>query len=267
MLPKVRTPETRKMITLEVLANTRLSPGFATITLGGPELEHLTPTGRDQTVRLFFPRDGQDTLRMPSFSNEAWMAELLLLPKSRRPWVRNFTIRRTRPELGEVDIEFVLHGDTPASSWARRARPGDPAGIFDMGLTYLPPAEASWQLLVGDESAVPAILAILEDAPASLAGEVFLEVPESADIRPAIAVPEGMRVHWLPRDGAGGLPGTLALETVRRSPLRPGRFYTWVAGETRLATGLRRHLVNDRGVPKSDIAFFGYWRHGRSSPG
>nr|WP_308204123.1 SIP domain-containing protein [Goodfellowiella coeruleoviolacea] len=45
------------------------------------------------------------------------------------------------------------------------------------------------------------------------------------------------------------------------------RMITWVAGEAKLATGLRRHLVNDRGVPKSDIAFFGYWRHGRSSPG
>ncbi|MGC5012821.1 siderophore-interacting protein [Streptosporangium sp. DT93] len=267
MLPKVRAPETRRMITLEVLANTALSPGFTTVTLGGPELEHLRPTGDDQTVRLFFPRDGQDRLRMPTFSNEAWMAELLLMPRSRRPWVRNFTIRRVRPELGEVDIEFALHGDAPASSWARSARPGSPAGIFDMGVSYLPPAGASWQLLVGEESAVPAILAILEHAPASLAAEVFLEVPRTEDIRPDVVAPEGVRVHWLARDGADGLPGTLALEAVRRSPLRPGRFYTWVAGEARLPTGLRRHLVNDRGVPKSDIAFLGYWRHGRSSPG
>ena len=175
MMPKVRLPETRKMIRLEVVANTRLSPGFANITLGGPELENLKTAGFDQAVRLFFPREGQDGLRMPSFNSEAWMAEVLLMPKSRRPWVRNFTIRKARPEAGEVDIEFVLHADTPASAWARRARPGDPAGIFDIGVTYLPPARTSWQLLVGDESALPAILAILEDAPTSMTAEVFLD--------------------------------------------------------------------------------------------
>lgn len=267
MIPKVRLPETRKMLTLEVVANTRLSPSFANITLGGPELEYLKPAGFDQAVRLFFPREGQDGLRMPSFNNEAWMAELLLMPRSRRPWVRNFTIRKARPEMGEVDIEFVLHADTPASAWARRTRPGDPAGIFDIGMTYLPQARTSWQLLVGDESALPAILAILEDAPASLVAEVFLEVPETADIRPDIVAPDGVRVHWLARDGAAGPPGALALETVSQAALPRGSFYTWVAGESKMATGVRRHLVNDRGVPKSDIAFFGYWRHGRSSPG
>ncbi|MFC4498823.1 MULTISPECIES: siderophore-interacting protein [Streptomyces] len=273
MLPKVRSPETRRMITLEVSRTTRVTPGFATVTLSGRELEHLTPMGFDQAVRLFFPREGQDALRMPSFSNEAWMAELLLTPKARRPWVRNFTIRRARPEVGEVDIEFALHGDGPASAWARRVRPGDPAGIFDMGVSYLPPAHAEWQLLVGDDSAVPAILAILEDAPASLVAEVYLEVPGPEDFRTDLTAPEGVRVHWLARTGeanrsaAAPRPGRLALEAVRASPLRPGRFYTWVAGESGLATGLRRHLVHDRAVPKADIAFIGYWRHGRSSPG
>ncbi len=98
--------------------------------------------GYDQVVRLFFPRPGQPGLRMPTLSNEAWMAELLLLPKSRRPRVRNFTVRRARPEPDEVDIEFALHAGSPSSSWARGARPGDPAGIYDMGVTYLPPSHA-----------------------------------------------------------------------------------------------------------------------------
>ncbi|MFI6743553.1 siderophore-interacting protein [Nonomuraea sp. NPDC050451] len=256
------------MITLEVVRNTRLSPHFTTVTLGGPALERLRPMGFDQTVRLFFPRDGQIGLRMPTLSNEAWMAQVLLLPKSRRPWVRNYTIRRFRPEAYEVDIEFALHGGTsPASAWALRARPGDPAGIFDMGISYLPPSDAAWHLLVGDESALPAILAILEHAPASLVAEVFLEVPETADIRTDVAHPQGVRIHWLPRDGTATTPGELALETVKRAALPAGRFYTWVAGESRLPTGLRRHLVNDRGTPRGDIAFIGYWRHGRSSPG
>ncbi|WP_242584610.1 siderophore-interacting protein [Amycolatopsis sp. 195334CR] len=255
------------MITLEVLGTTRTTANFTTVTLGGPELEHFRPTGDDQTVRLFFPREGQDGLRMPTLNNEAWMAEVLLLPKSRRPWVRNFTIRRSRPEAGEVDIEFALHAGSPASSWATQARPGDPAGIFDMGVSYLPPDGVGGQLLAGDESALPAILAILENAPDSLAAEVFLEVPETADIRHDVVKPEGVRVHWLPRNDRTARPGGLALETVTKAELPSGRCYAWLAGEAKLPTGVRRHLVNERGWPKQDIAFYGYWRYGRASPG
>lgn len=70
MLPRTRTPESRQMITLEVRRNTSLTPAFSTITLGGPELERLKPMGFDQLVRLFFPREGQDGLRMPKLSGD-----------------------------------------------------------------------------------------------------------------------------------------------------------------------------------------------------
>ncbi|MBE1492951.1 NADPH-dependent ferric siderophore reductase [Amycolatopsis lexingtonensis] len=265
MIPKVRRPKTRRMLTLEVRANTAPSPSFRTITLGGPDLADLEPAGHDQAVRLFFPRAGQDRLRMPTPDNEGWMAEVLMLPKSRRPWVRNYTIRRARP--GEIDIEFALHdGDAPAASWARRARPGDPAGVFDLGVSYLPPPGVPWQLLAGDESAVPAILAILDHAPAGLVAEVFLEVPSAADVR-EVEVPAGVRVRWLPRARAEDRPGELALSALVAADLPPGPAYAWVAGEAALATGARRHLVRERGWAKGDIAFLGYWRQGRAAPG
>ncbi|MFC8130776.1 siderophore-interacting protein [Streptomyces sp. NPDC057302] len=254
------------MITLEVRRRELLTPGFASVTLGGPAVGDLTVAGNDQAVRLFFPREGQTRLRMPTLSNEAWIAQLMLVPKSARPWVRNLTIRRSRPEDEEIDIEFALHGDSPMSSWVRRAEPGDPAGIFDMGTMYRLPEHAEGQLLVGDESALPALLSILDSTPPSLPTEVYLEVADAADIRP-LKTPAGVRIHWFSRDDADMRPGTLALEAVRRASLPSGRFFTWVAGESRLATTLRRHLVNDRGVPKQDISFFGYWRLGRSTPG
>ncbi|MFG2590247.1 siderophore-interacting protein [Streptomyces sp. NPDC048438] len=108
---------------------------------------------------------------------------------------------------------------------------------------------------------------MLEGAPASLVAEVFLEVPETADIREDVEAPEGVRVHWLARDGSDGPPGRLALDAVKAATLPSGRSYTWAAGESGPVTGVRRHLVRDRGVPRSDVAFHGYWRHGRSSPG
>ncbi|TWF80451.1 NADPH-dependent ferric siderophore reductase [Pseudonocardia hierapolitana] len=267
MIPKLRLPQARTMITLEVRRRESLTPSFASLTLGGPALQDLIVAGGDQTVRLFFPREGQTALRMPTASNEAWMAQVLLMPKSVRPQVRNMTIRRARPAEDEIDIEFALHGDSPMSSWVRRVRPGDPAGIFDMGTTYRPPEYAQSQLLVGDETALPAILAIVDQAPPSLTAEVYLEVPTSADARDVVA-PPGVRIHWFSRDDVPEQrPGAVVLEAVRHAAMPPGRVYAWIAGESRLATSVRRHLVNDRGVPKADISFAGYWRHGWSAPG
>jgi hypothetical protein len=88
-------------------------------------------------------------------------------------------------------------------------------------------------------------------------------VAAAADIR-SVEAPAEVRIHWFSRDDESLRPGTLVLDAVRRASLPSGRFYTWVAGESRLATTVRRHLVNDRGVPKRDISFFGYWRLGRS---
>lgn len=266
MIPKVHLPESRTMSMLEVRRREFLTPGFASVTLGGPAVRDLTVAGNDQAVRLFFPREGQCALRMPTVSNEAWVAQLMLMPKSVRPWVRNLTIRRVRPAAEEIDIEFALHGDSPMASWVRRARPGDPAGIFDTGTMYRLPEHARGQLLVGDESALPAILSILDGTPPALPTEVYLEVATAADIR-SVETPAGTRVHWLSRDDDELRPGALAVDAVRRATLPSGRFYTWVAGESRLATTVRRHLVNDRGVPKRDIVFIGYWRLGRSAPG
>lgn len=254
------------MITLEVQRRELLTPGFASVTLGGPGVRDLVAGGGGQAVRLFFPREGQDELRMPTASNEAWMVQVMLMPKAARPWVRNLTIRRLRPAEHELDIEFALHGDSPMASWVRRVRPGDPAGIFDLGTMYRLPEHARGRLLVGDETALPAILSILEDAPDPPPTEVFVEVATAADARP-VAAPAGVHIHWLSRDDESLRPGTRALQAVCDAELPEGPLYAWVAGESRLATGIRRHLVNDRGVPKRDVSFYGYWRLGRSAPG
>ncbi|MET1074349.1 MAG: siderophore-interacting protein [Umezawaea sp.] len=267
MSPRPRLPESRTTITLEVRRRERLTPGFASVTLGGPALRDLVLAGGDQAVRLFFPREGQTGLRVPTASSEAWMAKVLLMPKSVRPRVRSLTIRRARPAEDEIDIEFALHGDSPLSSWVDRVRPGDPAGIFDMGTTYRPPEHARSQLLVGDETALPAVLAIVDQAPPSLTADVYLEVPTAADVRD-VATPPGVRIRWSTRDDVlGARPGSVVLEAVRRAVMPPGPVYAWVAGESRLATSVRRHLVDERGLPKSDISFAGYWRHGWSAPG
>ena len=190
----------------------------------------------------------------------------------------------------------------PASTWASGASVGDELLIVGPrrgresrgGIEYDPGA-ATRVLLAGDETAAPAIARILEDAPRDLRGCAFIEVPSAAD-ELTIDAPAGVEVRWLPRDGeAHGhalIPAVLAHlgdadaaaevevadlegeELVWETPVYSGSGeeiepvsnsadrYFWIAGESGVVTTLRRHLVKDLGVDRTQVAFMGYWRRG-----
>ncbi|RMB85022.1 siderophore-interacting protein [Streptomyces shenzhenensis] len=271
MAARYRRPRDRRMLTLTVRGRERISPHFVSVTLGGDDFRYLEQSGYDQAGRLFFRGPGQGRVVFPT--SEKWMRQYALLPAARRPRVRWYSIRRFRPERSEFDIEVAVHEETPAgpagpgSGWALAAQPGDTVGFLDEGYAYVPTPDAAWQLLVGDESALPAVLAILERSTDTLRAEVFLEVPADDDIRDGITAPAATNIHWLPRNDPATKPGSLALRAVQDAQLPSGPCYAWTAGESSLATGIRRHLVNERKVPRSDVAFRGYWRHGRASLG
>jgi NADPH-dependent ferric siderophore reductase len=222
--------------------------------------------------------------------------------------MRTYTVRAARPSAREIDVDLVLHGASgPASAWAERAAVGDevalvgPDARFDGaagGFEWHPPAAPSCVLLAGDETAVPAIGAIVESLPAGSPARVFLEVPTAADILP-LTLPAGVELTWLPRrTGAAGTPaphGARLTEAVvraaaefpgvaRRPQERPDDGdvdteivwevpptasavsgpYAWLAGEAGVITGLRRLLVRETGLDRRSVAFMGYWRAGRS---
>ncbi|MHC3472598.1 SIP domain-containing protein [Streptomyces sp. 7R007] len=104
---------------------------------------------------------------------------------------------------------------------------------LDEGYSYQPTAGAEWRLLVGDKSALPAILAILECSDKTLPADAFLDVPASSDIRRDVAAPPSSAIHQLPRDnGTEAKPGSLALQAVKtpcshRAPSMPGPPARW----------------------------------------
>jgi NADPH-dependent ferric siderophore reductase len=295
---KQAKPQNPHVILAEVVRTERVTPNMVRVTFGGESLHLFEPLGHDQWFRLFLPRAGQSALRLPTRSSALWYAQFLRMPKDQRPYVRNYTVRAFRPAgtppagtgtspagaalaHPELDVDFVLHGagSGPASDWAASAAPGDTAGILDQGIAYTPAHEPDWHLIAVDETGLPAAAGILASLPRDARGHAFLELPTAADAQ-ELDAPAGVEVHWLPRaadeapahagehaqDPAHQVPGRLALEAASALTLPEGRGYAYLAGESALATGLRRHLVAE-GMAKSDISFVGYWRVGHAAAG
>ncbi|WP_241386452.1 siderophore-interacting protein [Rhodococcus sp. CH91] len=267
-------PASRRMVRAQVRAVERISPTFVRITVGGDDLGSIAPMGSDHWFRMFFPTPEQQELILPAATDDRWWPEYQELPADRRPVLRNYTIRRLRAAgeglfgaTAEMEIDFASHGDLgPASAWAERATPGDEIGILDEGISNLRLDEARSWLLVGDESAVPAVAGILGSVLASdprAVVEVFVEVPDPRDLTAQnLPTGENVRVHPVIRTDAEAVPGALAAEAVRASALPTESAYAFVAGESSLATGVRRHLVRERGWDRSAVTFSGYWKYG-----
>lgn len=268
---KKNTPVDRTFLMARVAGTARISPNVVRLTLAG--LDGLEIRGADHWCRLFFTRQGQDVLALPSSTTEiGWYLQYLATPKARRPWVRAYTLRDARPDVGEVDIDFVIHGERdetigPGARFALDASPGDRVGFLDQGIGFTPDHPHDWTLLIGDETALPAIAGICRSLPATATGVAIIEIPTAAD-RQDFPAPSGMEIMWIHRDespGEHGRPGELALRALTTADLPEGQVHAHCIGESALATGARRHLVQERGVPKRHVDFVGYWRQGRAT--
>lgn len=244
----------------------RISPHLVRITLSGDDLARLPRHGFDHWVRLFFPHPelgGADLDGLPESFGITGYVKYLTKRSGGRPAVRSYTIRAHRGT--EVDIDFVSHGDVGlAGPWAASAEPGEKVAMIDQGCGFDLYPDADFHLLVGDESAMPAVLGILRDLPDTAAGLALVEIPDIADAQDVVA-PEGVEIRWIVRGDRHERPGALVLQELRSFvPERPESLSAFIVGEQQLAAEGRRHLVA-QGVPKARIAFTGFWRVGRAA--
>ncbi|MGE8189560.1 siderophore-interacting protein [Pseudomonas sp. NPDC086278] len=275
-----------------------LSPHLMRVTLAGPMVSEMASWAPDQRVKLFFPAEDGAPARLTH--DEGWYARFRSMPVTQRPAMRTYTIRHLRAEQGEVDIDFVLHGETgPASRWAIHAVVGEPIQIVAPdrqfsaqdtgGFEWKPPQKLRHLLLVADATALPAALGILDELEALSAPpmtQAFFEVDCIDDVLP---VPEwpGLSVHWLIRGQMAA--GSQMVEAVRRADLAipasldqkavrladvnvdedilwetseacADGFYGWIAGETAAVMSLRKHLIKERGIARESLNLMGYWR-------
>ena len=172
---------------------------------------------------------------------------------------RNYTVRRHRPEAGEIDVDVVLHDQPgPASRWAAEAPLGSDVGYAGPRVDFKPRPGVDWLLLCGDETALPAIAAILEQPPPARELIALVELPEAGAETP-VELPPHARVEWVHREGAPAGTTTHLADALRALPLPDGVGQAWGAAESYVARDLRGVLRDERGMPSTLATARGYW--------
>ncbi len=242
-----------------------VTPGMRRIVFGGEQLRGYTtgdgitvPEFRsdefDDAVRFIFPAPGESEPALPVQGDGE-----LIHPQDRRPMVRAYTVRYWDADACRLVVDFVRHGTGIASTWSARCEVGDRAHIVGPHVTDAHPENIDHMLIVGDETALPAIGRWIEDHPTGQAATVIIEVADSADKQDLAAGPD-VDVRWLVRGDAPGGTTNLMFDAVTGLDWPSGTVYAWVAGETLSLKAIRRHLVEDRQVPKNHLEVAGYWR-------
>ena len=180
-----------------------------------------------------------------------------------RPTMRTYTPRRFDRDACELDVDFVLHGEGPASTWASQATVGQRLVISGPGRNYVVDPTAEWFVLVGDDSAIPAIATILEHLPPTARATAFVEVVDASDEHPFYSG-SNATIHWLRRGEDVTKAGALLEAAVRSFTFPPGAGRVYVACEADGVRRIRRHLLSERGMTRDHIVTRGYWKLGET---
>lgn len=234
---------------LEVLRVVDLTPRMRRITLGGPELAGFISLGTDDHVKLLFPQNAEQTAALETMVLGAGKDNGPL------PEMRDYTPRRYDLEKLELDIDFVLHGDGPASTWAEQAQPGQFLHIGGPRGSMIVPDIFDSYLLIGDETAMPAIARRLEGLASNRKALVVIEVENGAE-QQVLESAAQVNVIWVLREGGKDN----LLTTVKQLQVPKGNLYAWVATETKVSRQIRRVLLDEHGLNEQFIKAVGYWR-------
>ncbi|WP_031488134.1 siderophore-interacting protein [Streptomyces bicolor] len=238
-----------------------VTPHMARVVLGGEGLQRFgAGQYTDHYVKLIFPLEG---VQYPEpFDISAIRRDL---PRDQWPKTRTYTVRGWDPEAVELTLDFVHHGERGlAGPWAATVKPGEEIYFIGPGGGYSPSTEADWHLLVGDESALPAIGASLEAMPSGAVVKAFIEVSGPEDEQ-EIRTPADAEIVWLHR-GERRI-GDALHEAVSELDFPTGTVHAFVHGEAHFVKALRQHLRMERGLTRYQLSISGYWRRGVDEDG
>lgn len=241
--------ETRRR-TLTVTAVERLTPQMQRIRFESPDLHDFASDAPDDHIKLMF------TTLMGEGRNGSDLA------------MRDYTPRAFDPAAGTLTLDFALHEVAgPATAWALAAKPGDQLDIGGPRGSSVLADDFDWYLLIGDETALPAIGRRLEGLRADVPVTTLIAIESDAD-RQSIATRAAWTAHWLPRDGKSqqGDAELFRAALAKLSPPR-GDGYVWIAAEGRAARVMRDYALTTLGHPMAWVKAAGYWVQGEAGAG
>ena len=239
---------------LQVLHSEQISPHMQRITLVGDELEGFASPGADDHVKLFFP-NAQGAFVLPELTEHGPRYPEGVLPSP----TRDYTPRHHDADAGELVLDFVLHGEGPATLWASQAQPGDalvvggPRGSFALATDF------DGYVLLGDETALPAIARFIQQLPEQAEVQAYIEIPEYADRLP-LDYADNVAIQWLERSGFDAASSQLLEDALTDIEEPEGDVFYWIACESRRARMMRKFLEEHRQVPRQWIRATGYWK-------
>lgn len=235
-ITRLRHELKRRHITVQEV--TRLTPHMQRILFTGEDLADFNSMAPDDHVKLFFPGDAGEI--------EA----------------RDYTPRAFDNEAKSLTIDFALHGGEhdagPATCWALKAKPGDALQVGGpRGSTIISP-DFDWWLLIGDETALPAIARRLETLPAGTNVKALVAIPGPADEQ-RFETKANCELIWLHRPAEHSADPAPLLARLQEMTLPAGDGFVWIAMEGMVARAVRDYLVTTRAHPLAWTKSSGYW--------
>ena len=239
--------------TLTVAAVQDLTPSLRRMVLEGPELDGFVSLGFDDHVKIFPAAEGEAAV-LPTLGPDG-----PIFPEP-RPAMRDYTPRAFDPTTNRLTLDFVTGHGGPATEWAMAARPGATLGVGGPRGSFVVPTDYADHVLIGDETALPAIARRLEELPPQARAHAVIEVGTFAD-RIALDSPARATVTWAMRDGAprGESQALLKAAETALAGVDPTDAYVWIAAEATAAKALRARAL-DLGFSPKAMKAAGYWR-------
>jgi NADPH-dependent ferric siderophore reductase len=245
-----------RMRLLHVIKVVRINRHLVRVTLGGSDLIGFTSVGFDDHVKVFIPPQGAVFNDLPTMGPKGPVFEASGI----QPTLRDYTPHHHDPLALTLQLDFALHDAGPATAWAQGAKQGDKLVIGGPRSSFVVGTGFDWHLLIGDDTALPAIRRRCAELPPDSRVIVFAEV-EDADHEEAIDSSCNVEVHWIHRKPNDGTASYRLAETIATSVFPVGDFYGWIACESSDAK-LHRAALLDRGANRAALKASGYWRRG-----
>ncbi|WP_085849788.1 SIP domain-containing protein [Pacificibacter marinus] len=225
---------------LTVTKASYLTPHMIRTVLTGDDLDDFVSLSYDDHIKLFFDQ-GAD-----------------------KPAMRDYTPRAYDTKAKTLTLDFAIHEAGPATDWAIQAQEGSELTIGGPRGSAVVAPIFDWYLLIGDETALPAIGRRVEELPEGVDVITLTSVPEVADEQ-VFETAAHHTAHWVHRPIADAADPAPVLDALKGLTLPKGKGFVWIATEAKVARAVRDHVTDELGHPMTQMKASGYWTSGKAA--